>query len=188
MKTLSGRGLRLVVLAPLFGLLAPHPATAQTSSSYKLQEASFNNGGNPGTSGALASAHFHISLDAIGDPVGRGGLASAAFHLDAGFVSQFPPPGDVTGLRFSDPTTLLWPPERSAQRYEVYRGTISTLPGTFGTCFANGLTQATATDASTPPAGQGFFYLVTARNRLGEEGPKGYASNGTEEPNPLPCP
>jgi hypothetical protein len=188
MKTMPGRSLRLVILAPLFGLLAVHSATAQTSSSYRLSEASINSGGNPRNSGTIASAHYHISLDAIGDGVVGAGLASAAFHLDAGFVGQFPPPGEVTGLRFGDPTTLLWSPERSAQRYEIYRGTLSTLPGTFGTCFANDLSLVTATDASIPGSGQGFFYMVTARNRLGEEGPKGFASNGTEEGNPLPCP
>ncbi|HET8946970.1 MAG TPA: hypothetical protein VFQ07_08300 [Candidatus Polarisedimenticolia bacterium] len=177
-----------MILAPLFGLLAAHPATAQTSSSYKLGEASINSGGNPGNSGALASTHYRVSLDAIGDGVVRAGLASAAFHLDAGFVGEFPPPGEVTGLRFGDATTLLWSPERSAHRYEIYRGTISTLPGTFGTCFANDLSLVTATDASIPGSGQGFFYLVTSHNRLGEEGPKGFASNGTQEGNPLPCP
>jgi len=188
MRTWRDGTLRLVVLAPLFGLVAVHPATAQTSSSYKLFEASINSGGNPGNAGTLTSAHYHISLDTIGDGVVLTGLASPAFHLDGGFVGQFPPPGEVTGLRFSDLTTFLWSPERSAQRYEIYRGTTASLPGTFGTCFANNLSLVSATDASIPAPGQGFFYLVTTRNRLGEEGPKGYASNGTEEANPLPCP
>lgn len=43
-------------------------------------------------------------------------------------------------------------------------------------------------DPLAPSAGTGFFYLVTARNRLDEEGPKGFQSLGVEEPNPDPCP
>lgn len=188
MKTGSHRFIRLAILAPWLGLIAAHSATAQTSSSYKLYEASINNGGDPGNAGTLTSAHYHISLDAIGDGVVLTGLASPAFHLDGGFAGEFPPPGQVTGLGFSDLTTLQWSPERSAQRYEVYRGTTASLPGTYGTCFANNLSLVSSTDSSIPSTGQGFFYLVTARNRLGEEGPKGFASNGTEEANTLPCP
>jgi hypothetical protein len=45
-----------------------------------------------------------------------------------------------------------------------------------------------ASDTSTPSVGQGRFYLVSARNRLREEGPKGYSSNGIEQANPSPCP
>ena len=37
-------------------------------------------------------------------------------------------------------------------------------------------------------AGACLFYLVTARNRLGEEGTKGYRSPGIERPNDAPCP
>ncbi|PYT33187.1 MAG: hypothetical protein DMF52_16120 [Acidobacteria bacterium] len=43
-----------------------------------------------------------------------------------------------------------------------------------------------ASDPTIPP--QGFFYLITSRNRLDEEGIKGHASSGVERANPLPCP
>jgi len=84
-------------------------------------------------------------------------------------------------------STIQWSPEPSAGVYEVYRGVMSSLPGTFGTCFAGNVSAPTITDASSPPAGQAYFYLVTVRNRLGEEGPKGYQSNGMLEGNPAPC-
>lgn len=180
-----GRTTRSVALmAALCSACVAAPAAAQTSASYKLQETSVNNGG--GT--ALASAHYRVSLDAIGDGVAPTSLSSASFHADVGFVGRYPPAGEVMGLLFTNPSSLQWNPEPSAVRYEIYRGTITSLPGTFGTCFASDLNTVTSTDASIPLAGSGFFYLVTARNRLGEEGTKGYFSNGTERTNPLPCP
>ena len=45
--------------------------------------------------------------------------------------------------------------------------------------------SAQDTDVTAP--GKFFLYLVTVRNRLGEEGTKGFSTNG-ERPNPTPCP
>jgi hypothetical protein len=59
----------------------------------------------------------------------------------------------------------------------------------YGQCEQQDLTDATATDTDTPSAPrEGFFYLVTANNRLGEEGTKGWDSADVERPNPVPCP
>jgi hypothetical protein len=179
---------RAALLASLWSALAIVPAMAQTSPSFKLTEATINAGGDPGSGGRPASPHFHLSLDAVGDDLVRAGLASASFHLDGGFVGRYPPPGEVHGLLLNASATLQWSAEPSAAEYETYRGLISTLPGSYGDCFAGGLTAVTAADASIPPSGEGYFYLVTARNRLGEEGPKGYRSDGTEDGNPSPCP
>jgi hypothetical protein len=179
---------RFVVMAALCSLGVIAPATAQTSASFKLQESSINNGGDPRSGAPLASAHFHLSLDAIGDGVLGSGLSSASFHADAGFAGRYAPAGEVTGQRFVNATTMQWNAASAAARYEVYRGTISSLPGTFGACFAPDLLASTVPDASTPSSGSGFFYFVTTRNRLGEEGTKGYRSDGTERANPLPCP
>jgi hypothetical protein len=169
-------------------LFVTAPALAQTSASYKLTEAVMNAGGDPGAS-SLASAHFHVKLDAIGEAVDATGGSSPSFRSDAGFVSELRPPGEVTGLHWSAKTALTWSPERSIGRYEVYRDLLSALPGgAFGSCFAGDLSTETASDPASPATGQGWFYLVTARNRLREEGPKGYRSSGVEEANPAPCP
>ena len=66
--------------------------------------------------------------------------------------------------------------------------TMSTLPGSFGTCVQSSVATETASDAANPPLGAGWFYLITARNVLTEEGTKGYRSNGIERTNPAPCP
>ena len=176
----------LVVAGCLVGGLA----WAQQSPSYKLQESVLNNGGNPSAGGFASSSSYRITLDALGEGVLGTGLSSGSFRMDGGFVGAYPPPTEVLGFRFDPPgkSTLAWNPERSAGTYNVYRAAVSTLPGTFGNCFQSGVGGTAATDAAAPGAGAGTFYLVTARNRLSEEGTKGHRSNGVERSNGAPCP
>lgn len=165
------------------------PAGAQESANYRLKEHVFNAGGHPENGTSMASAHFLIRLDAIGDGAARSGLSSASYKMEAGFIVAYPPPGEVANLRFADTTTLIWQPEPSIGNYALYRALLTALSGgSTGDCSQFGLTGITATDAASPPVGNGFFYLVTARNRLAEEGTKGFDSAGVERPNPLPCP
>jgi hypothetical protein len=152
-----------------------------------MQETSINNGGDPASGGILASTHYHVTLDAIGDGAVRAGLASASFHVDGGFVGDYRPAGEVTGVRFTNATTFQWNGDPSIGAYEIYRGT-TPFPGTYGTCFASNLTAQTDNDASSPSPGSTFFYIITARNRLQEEGTKGYRAHGTERTNTSPCP
>ena len=163
-------------------------ATAQTSASYKLVESTFNNGGDPANGAFAASASYRIKLDAIGDAITMTGLSSASHGMDGGFVSAYPPPGEVRADRWTSKTTQSWDPEKSVGAYQVYRDLLSALPGSFGACLQSSLPAETATDAAIPAAGTAWFYLVTARNRLGEEGSKGFRSSGVERPNPSPCP
>jgi len=74
-----------------------------------------------------------------------------------------------------------WDAEPSAGVYNIYRELMSDLSGTgYGECFAPDVSGTTGTDPGTPPASDGWFYLVTAENRLGEEGTKGWNSGATE--------
>lgn len=164
-------------------------ALAQTSASHRLTESVFNGGGDPWNGASGASASHRVKLDAVGDGLIAVGLSSASFHMDGGFVDVYPPPGEVAHALFSSKTTLVWDPEKSIGHYSVYRDSMGVLSGGgTGTCLASNLLSETATDAATPVAGTGFFYLVTARNRLLEEGTKGERSSGLERPNPAPCP
>ena len=175
----------VVVIA---GLAAPS-SVAQTSAHFKLQESAFNAAGHPADGTTLSSAHFRVKLDAVGDSVVASGLSSASFHAGGGFATAYPPPGEVSHLRFTSRTILAWDPERSTGAYSLYRGAVSGLPGlVFGTCYQNSLTVNQATETAAPPVGSSWFYLVTARNLLGEEGTKGSMSSGAERPNPSPCP
>jgi len=174
----------------MMGLLAVNLALGQQSPSYKLQESAFNNGGDPAGGVFASSSGFRIKLDSLGEGVLGTGLTSGSFRMDGGFVAAYPPPAEVLALRFDPPgkTSLAWTPERSAGSYNLYRSPVSTLPGTFGACLQSGVTTASATDAAVPSAGAGAFYLVTVRNRLAEEGTKGFRSNGVERSNGAPCP
>jgi len=178
---------RFIVLAIAFSAMGT-AAFAQTSASYKLVEFTLNNGGDPANGTSAASASYRIKLDAIGDALVMTGLASASHGMDGGFVSAYPPPGEVRGTRFTSKTAMAWDPEKSVGAYEVYRDLLTTLPGSYGACFQSSLTTESATDAANPASGTAWFYLVTARNRLGEEGTKGVRSSGIERPNPSPCP
>ncbi len=183
---LLGPGLAVILV--LAGLSAPC-ATAQSSAHFKLQESAFNAAGHPADGAVLTSSHFRIRLDAVGDSVAASGLSSASFHAGGGFAAGYPPPGEVSHLRFTSRTALTWDPERSTGTYSLYRGLVASLPGlVFGTCSQSGLTGNQTTDAGSPPVGSSWFYLVTARNLLGEEGTKGSMSSGAERPNPSPCP
>lgn len=170
-------------------LIVSAPLLAQTSTSFKLTEHALDAGGHPEEGVVMTSGSFRVTLDAIGESVTGGGLGSASFSLDGGFSAAYPAPGEVSGLLFSDSQTLVWDPERSVGAYNLYRDTITALSGLgYGQCEQQDLEEATATDPDTTPAGDGYFYLVTAENRLAEEGTKGDDGDGSERANPSPCP
>ncbi len=173
----------IVVIALIAGL----NSMAQTSASYRMTEHVFNNGGNPMNGAIPASPNLKITLDAIGDSLIHPTLSSLNYHVDGGFVGYYPPPGETTGLRFIGPVTMQWDPEPSVGVYNLYRGDISALSGLgYGSCEQYGITEEITDDTDDPtPA---FFYLVTAENRLGEEGTKGYDSGDNPRPNLAACP
>jgi hypothetical protein len=108
--------------------------------------------------------------------------------MDAGFVVPYPPPEEVTGLRFDTLAKLAWDPEPSTGTYNAYRGLLSSLPGlSYGACHASGIADENTTDNGTPAAGTGFFYLITAENLLAQEGTKGFDHDGDERANASPC-
>jgi hypothetical protein len=178
----------LVVALALAAAASVLPASAQQSVNFRLTEWTINAGGDPLNGSSAGSVSWRVSLDALGDTVLGVGQTSVSYRMDVGFVDVYAPPGEVRNQLFSDVSTMIWDPERSAGAYEVYRGLLSGLPGGYGACFQSSLASATATDAGTPPPGSGWFYLVTAKNRLGEEGTKGSDSSGNARPNPAPCP
>jgi hypothetical protein len=174
------------MVIPVGLLLLAVPAMAQESLSYKLNEYVFNAGGNPKDGSVLSSASYQVTLDSVGEglvDIGMlgGARGSGSYGMDGGFGSCYPPPGEVIGLGFTDNQTLEWDPERSVGVYHLYRDLMSNLMGLgYGTCEQQDLTAATATDSDPVPVQDGFFYLVTAQNRLDEEGTKGYRSDGAE--------
>ncbi len=100
-------------------------------------------------------------------------------------------PGAVTGLEWTDEESLLWQEEPSAALYHVYRGLISNIGyAHFGVC-ADGLdsvlTDESLGEPSVPPAGEIYFYVVSAESLAGAEGSLGLATC-VERSNFTPCP
>jgi len=161
--------------------VAALPALAQSSASYKLEEHVVNAGGHPANGTYMSSASFRIKLDSIGEAVVGSEMSSPSYRMAASFGSAYPPPGEVPSMWFSDHETMHWDAEPSAGTYNLYRDLMSNVSGGgYGDCHDSGMTGTAASDPVTPPAGDGWFYLVTVENRLDEEGTKGTDSIGTE--------
>lgn len=174
--------MRILIVVTALGLVgAGTSALAQQSASYRMDEHVLNQGGRPAGGVTASSASYRVSLDSLGEALVRAGLSSASYRMDGSFGSAYPPPGEVVGVRFADSETLTWDPEPSVGVYEVYRDGLAAIAGGgYGTCWQQDVAGESVTDSDPIAPGEGFFYLVTARNRLDEEGTKGRDSAGSE--------
>ena len=178
---------RAMVAAGLL-LLAIGAASGQQSASFTLEEHVFNAGGQ---GAILTSASFQITQDTLGEGLIAAPMSSTSFEMGGGFGSAYPPPGEAENLRFTDATTLVWDPERSRGSYGLYQGLVDVpFDADYGSCEQPPpvLATETATVTGLPGTGDALFFLVTVRNRLTEEGPKGFDYLGVERGNPVPCP
>ena len=98
-------------------------------------------------------------------------------------------PTALAPLVFTSRTDLAWE-DRSvnhAESFNLYRGDIAGLPlGDSGSCLGT-IPSNGYTDLDEPGYGEGWFYLVTGRNALGE-GSMGKNSLGQDRTNVFPCP
>jgi hypothetical protein len=153
---------------------------AQESAGYQAREHVLNAGGHPAEGITPTSASYRISLDSLGDGVVWARLASPSFRLDGGSAAAALPPGEVTGLRWTDRQILVWDREPAAFSYGVYRGALADAAGpAYGDCALADVAATLVVDTTSPSSGEGFFYLITARNGLNEQGPKGRRSDGS---------
>lgn len=160
------------------------PAADPRSVNYVLSDFAFGAGGHS----ALSSPGYQATLLGIGAEAAEEGLGSLFYSAAGGFHASYPPPGEVLGVRFADRDTLSWDPDPSAGRYNVYREVLIRPPSGYGNCVQAGADGTIAVDPAWPDPGLAYVYLITAENRLNEEGTKGYGSSGLERPNPDPCP
>jgi len=176
----------LATAAALLGLSGP--VSAQSSTSYQIEQLSFGAAGIPVRGAAPESTSYSMTLASFGDTVVAEGLTSAGYSVGVGSNTASHPPGEVAAtcgsdgggcVSFLDTQVLVWPAERSAGFYNLYRDSMSGLVGSgFGQCVQQGVIGTSWTDNAQVPAADGFFYLVTVVNRLGEEGTKGFAIDG----------
>lgn len=164
------------------------PAVAQQSAHYRLVESSLNGGGHPADGVALASPTFRMRVDVVGQGLVAIGASSPSLRADQGFAAAYPMPREATDLRLDDRQTLRWDPERSAGTYNLYRDRLSSLGSLAPACRAARIAAPEFLDVDAPPPLDGFFYLVTAENRLGDEGTPGSDGQGVPRPAPSPCP
>ena len=128
-------------------------------------------------------------LEAIGDTVGFAEPTSPSYGVTPGFVSAFGPASEVLALTFDDATTISWGGQPNATGYNIYSHDLGSLSGTDnGGCLESTVAGNSYLAVGTPAAAEGFFYLVTAINRLAEEGTPGSDSQGTERGNAGACP
>jgi cysteine-rich repeat protein len=99
------------------------------------------------------------------------------------------PPGSEYPLAFSDVQTLIWQDGSAtgSDFFNLYRGDLGELGSGNGACFQPTLGTATTTDAELPLLHDGFFYLVSGGNPVGES-PLGRDSSDALRDNSSPCP
>jgi hypothetical protein len=99
-------------------------------------------------------------------------------------------PGEVALLEAvaaDGAVSLSWSAAPRADRYDLSRGLLGQLHGGYGSCLVDGLAALSYEDATEPPAGDGFHYLV----RGVDDGCGGAGTSGTDSagvPRPSPCP
>ena len=145
-----------------------------------------------------ASAITDSALSAV-DMIGTNYWSNGYYLVNTGFYgnlechilspSEVSGPGTFAPLMFASRDNFVWEDGTAnhADSFNLYRGDISGLPlGDSGSCLGTIPTNA-YTDPDEPAYGNGWFYLVTGRNALGE-GSMGKNSLGQDRTNTFPCP
>ncbi len=166
------------VAAGLLLLLAGGAAMAQSGANWSVEDHSFNSGGTPVEGDTpLSPSGWELTLASIGDATRPVTAAGLSYSVTVGFGSAFEVPGEVMNLVFTTAQTISWDADSSADQYNLYRDDTS---DGYGNCEEQGLLAVTTTDASAPTPGNTFHYLVTASNRVAQEGTKGFQTDMTE--------
>ena len=102
--------------------------------------------------------------------------AVALFLGSISWTAAVAPP-EVSGVAFSDSSTLVWGSTTGADFYQVYRGDISGLAtGAPGRCHGSQVDSTSFETLPEPASGNGFYYLVTAESTADGEGTPGLDS------------
>ncbi len=194
----------LSVASQAFKLLANWGSSTDVIEDFRLQATSpvIDRGSNAAASG----------FDLLGQTRIADGNSDGVAVVDMGAYELLPPDPDCDGVTGAldcaplvssiwaapgavgytlkampgSPFTLSWTRSAQANVYNVYRGTIG---GPFAynqTCLESASTDQKTQDASTPPVGTAYFYVVSGVNSCAE-GSLGQSSSLVERPNPAPC-
>jgi hypothetical protein len=93
----------------------------------------------------------------------------------------------IDALLFESNDHLSWDAVPGPVSYRVYRGQLGELSlEEYGQCASPTLSLPEHDDPSSPPAGEGYFYLASVVSS-GLEGPLGYSTSCLKRPNLHPC-
>ena len=106
------------------------------------------------------------------------GVTTATVGIGAALAQA---PGEVANLQVGTSSTLTWSATASATDYNVYRGLVSSIETTTPRCHGNEIIGTSFGSPANPPAGDAYFYLVTAESAAGE-GTPGTTSAGALRP------
>ncbi len=146
-----------------------------------------------GAANGLAGSCCTVSCQPVANGTGcsDGNVCTAGDQCAAGVCLGTPvgAPGEIAGVRFTAaPATITWDPIPGAlpgTLYDVARGVVGEWPVGIGageSCLAPGAAAPPVADASTPPLGKAWWYLVRGRDTCGI-GTWGYAgANGLPGP------
>jgi uncharacterized protein (DUF1800 family) len=111
------------------------------------------------------------------------GACGLVFLMGIG-ISAAAPPGEVPRVWLSSTSqSIMWLRVIGATDYNVYRGLVSSRRrGDGAECHGDELTINTMKSADNPPAGDAFYYLVTAESDAGGEGTIGVGTGGAARP------
>ncbi|MEM7246552.1 MAG: hypothetical protein AAF533_14465 [Acidobacteriota bacterium] len=167
---------RVVVLLSLT-LTVADVAHGQVSSGYRQLEQDLSSGGPSTGTSTLSSTSFQVTLEVAG--TGRSGqlLSSPSHRVGDGLTWAAVPPSEVSELRCTL-DGLRWDLAPYGDTYTLRRGLLSELADGYGDALAWDIVGSRSDDDTLPPPGDGFFYLIGATSRLGEEGPLGRDSRG----------
>jgi uncharacterized protein (DUF1800 family) len=110
------------------------------------------------------------------------GACSVMFLIGIG-ISAAAPPGEVSNVQVGSSSQITWTSVAGATDYNVYRGLVSwQFRGDGAECHGDEIAGTSFASAGDPPAGEAFYYLVTAESDAGGEGTAGTGTGGAARP------
>ena len=85
MKKKNTKIFNVGLIAMLLIVVSVELLFAQTSDNYKIEEYSFNNGGDPQDGVIVQSPSYMITLDSLGESIAGPASSGVSFSMEAGF-------------------------------------------------------------------------------------------------------
>src|SRR2546425_267476 len=166
-STNTAEDFRLTAGSPVIDAGTNTPAPGVTLSALDLDgQPRVQDGNSDGTATVDLGAYEFLVPDCDGDGVPN------ALDCAPCIPSIQTPPGPVgptLKITGTGPTSLAWAKIMQANVFNVYRGTLGSVPFVWNhTCFESGSTDRASQDPANPPRGSAYYYLVDGVNSCAE--------------------